>query len=315
MIEAVKFAAGRWKQSDDTVGRLLHGRGGAFDGFQDINLERIGNDLLVVAHRPPAPEWIRGLDSAWSEQMPGWQGRILIQHRYSPDKALTCLNGEPVEEEQRIVCEAGLQYQVELGRNQNWGFFADMAFGREWLRRNSQDRRVLNLFAYTCSFGVAALAGGAREVVNVDMSAGALRRGQRNHSLNDQAPGTARFLKLDILRNWPRLRRAGVFDLVVVDPPSNQARSFRAQDHYPQVAKQVARLVAPGGNALFCLNMPFVTEDEMQDWIDHCGWWEFERRLENPPALVEPDPRKGLKVMVYRRREERAWRPDDRDCP
>lgn len=71
---------------------------------------------------------------------------------------------------------------------------------------NSAQRKVLNLFAYTCAFSVAALKGGADEVVNMDMSKGALAIGKQNHLLNGLTAG-ARFLGHDIFKSWGKLKK------------------------------------------------------------------------------------------------------------
>ncbi len=95
-----------------------------------------------------------------------------------------------------MVGGAGLRYQLELGKAQNTGLFLDMRHGRDWLRRHAAGKRVLNLFAYTCAFSVAALAGGAERVVNVDMQSRALSRGR--HRLNRRALERVQFAALDI---------------------------------------------------------------------------------------------------------------------
>ena len=56
--------------------------------------------------------------------------------------------------------------------------------GRDWLLQNAAGKRVLNLFAYTCSLSVAAIHGGAEEVINLDMASAALATGRKNHQLN-----------------------------------------------------------------------------------------------------------------------------------
>ena len=58
--------------------------------------------------------------------------------------------------------EHGLEYHISLGKAQNSGLFLDMGNGREWVKNNSEGKNVLNLFAYTCAFSVAAIAGGAK---------------------------------------------------------------------------------------------------------------------------------------------------------
>jgi 23S rRNA (cytosine1962-C5)-methyltransferase len=123
-----------------------------------------------------------------------------------------------------VVAEHGLQYYVKVLQNQNHGFFLDMAPGRAWVQHNAKDCRVLDLFAYTCAFSVAAMAGGATEVIDIDMAGGALQTGQRNHDLNQNrfpssssstssssssSSMTTRFLAHDIFKSWGKLTRLG----------------------------------------------------------------------------------------------------------
>ena len=301
MHQAIETCIRHWQATDDRIHRLLHGRGGCYPGFESVTIDRVDEDVLLVLYAPHEAQWLAAFESAWRAGLPEWRGDLLIQHRYRPGAPVTDRVGTPVRL-QRDVTEQGLRYRLELGENQNSGFFPDMAMGRRWLQARAGACRVLNLFAYTCSFSVVALAGGAREVLNVDMAPAVLKRGQRNHDLNGLAAG-ARFLRLDILKGWSRLRREGLWDLAVVDPPANQSRSFRAVQHYPVLAVKVADLVRPGGEVLFCLNQPFVTVDEFRCWIEGEPRWTFVERLANPPGVQEADPGKGLKVLHYRKSE------------
>jgi len=141
-------------------------------------------------------------------------------------------------------------------RGQNHGLFLDMAEGRRWVRDHaaarSTDRyglKVLNLFAYTCAFSVGALQAGARHVVNVDMSHGAIGVGQQNHQLNGITTGAA-FLPHDIFSSWGKITRGGPYGLVIVDPPSYQKGSFVATKDYARLMRRLPDLLAPGGHAL-----------------------------------------------------------------
>ncbi|NIQ95820.1 MAG: methyltransferase, partial [Desulfuromonadales bacterium] len=78
------------------------------------------------------------------------------------------------------ITESGLSYVVEPLARQNTGFFLDMKTGRQLVREIARNKRVLNLFAYTCAFSVAAVAGGARRVVNLDMNRNLLEKGKAN---------------------------------------------------------------------------------------------------------------------------------------
>ncbi|MFE8071603.1 class I SAM-dependent methyltransferase [Marinobacteraceae bacterium S3BR75-40.1] len=310
--DSIQYLAKQFQQTPNSIARLILGRGGLFAGFESVNVDRIGDDLLLMLYKAPDSGWLDDFLTIWEQCRPATAGRVLLQHRYDRDKAVTDTTGEPLHEI-REVEEDGLRYEVELGRTQNYGFFPDMRQGRRWLRARAEGARVMNLFAYTCSFGVAALAGGARYVINVDMSRGVLNRGERNHGLNGQDLAQVVTQKLDIMSGWARLKKLAPADIIVVDPPSNQGKSFNADAHYKRLAKQVAKLCEPGAQVLFCLNKPFVRTDEFRAWVERCGWWDYVERLENPPGVVDREAEKGLKVLVYQRRQEQLPMPDDRD--
>src|SRR5450830_520546 len=144
------------------------------------------------------------------------------------------------------VTEAGAQYRVHVLKGQNHGLFLDMAEGRRWVREHLlahphpnglRAPKVLNLFAYTCAFSVVALQAGARQVVNVDMSSGAIAIGQQNHRLNGLDTG-ASFLAHDIFTTWGKINRAGPYDLIIVDPPTHQKGSFVATKDYARLMRR-----------------------------------------------------------------------------
>lgn len=93
---------------------------------------------------------------------------IMLQKRYEINSAAEILYEE--SKTRVIVAEYRLKFEILLGKQQNTGLFLDMQPLRVWLKENSKDKKVLNLFSYTCSLSVVALAGGARSVVNVDLS-------------------------------------------------------------------------------------------------------------------------------------------------
>ncbi len=196
------------------------------------------------------------------------------------------------------VTEQGARYRVHVLKGQNHGLFLDMACGRQWLRGQARGQRVLNLFAYTCAFSVAALQGGATEVVNLDMAAGALAIGQQNHRLNDLAG--ARFLAHDLFKSWGKVQRMGPYDIVVADPPSYQKGSFVASKDYPRLVRRLPELLAPGGQALLCLNAPEMPSQFLLDVVaSEAPGLRFVRRLENPAAFADAQPERALKVMLF----------------
>ena len=91
---------------------------------------------------------------------------------------------------------------------------------------------MLNLFAYTCAFSIAALAGGARQVVNNDMSRPSLDWGRENHQRNGQDLRSVSMLPHNLFKSWWKIRSLGPYGLIIIDPPTYQRGSFDAEKDY-----------------------------------------------------------------------------------
>jgi 23S rRNA (cytosine1962-C5)-methyltransferase len=202
-----------------------------------------------------------------------------------------------------VVSEQGARYRVHVLKGQNHGLFLDMAEGRRWVREHVAAHpglKVLNLFAYTCAFSVVALQAGARQVLNLDMSDGALGVGKHNHQLNEVASG-ASFMPHDIFKTWGKINRIGPYGLVIVDPPSYQKGSFVATKDYARLMRRLPDLLIPGGHALLCLNAPELSvaflQDQMRELAPELA---FVQRVANPEAFADVSADRSLKVLVYR---------------
>jgi len=157
-----------------------------------------------------------------------------------------------------VVKEHGLSYLIRPGKGLSAGLFLDMREMRERVRTMSPHKNVLNLFAYTCAFGVAATAGGAARVLNLDAAKPALQWGQENYALNGFEANPYDFVFGDVFDWLARVAKRGTtFDLVIADPPSFSTVSgsrFAASADYGALATACARVVAPGGLLLCCTN-------------------------------------------------------------
>ncbi len=225
---------------------------------------------------------------------------LLIQHRYLPQSTAEWLLGDEIDE--MTIVEGGLKYRVDLGRKQNAGLFLDMRYGRNWVREQSAGKRVLNLFAYTCGFSVAAIEGGASHVVNLDMSRAALSRGRDNHRLNGHDLSKVSFLGHDLFKSWGKVINSGPYDLVIIDPPSFQKGSFLLTKDYQRVLRRLPELLTAQGTVLACMNDPSFGPDFLIDGVtQEAPSLHFEQRLENPPEFPDIDPESGLKALVFKR--------------
>jgi len=294
--------------------RVFHGRGGLFPGCEQWVLDAYPPVLVVTSFAPASDAELEAIGAAlqtrWSQIAPAGQPlNWVFQHRGEAlrieGRSETRLMAGAVPDP-HVVTEAGLRYRVHVLRGQNHGLFLDMAAGRRWVHdysaARSQDRyglKVLNLFAYTCAFSVVALQAGAKQVVNVDMSHGAIGIGQQNHQLNGITSG-ATFLPHDIFSSWGKINRRGPYGLVIVDPPSYQKGSFVATKDYARLMRRLPDLLAPGGHALLCLNAPELglafLQDQMQELAPDL---RFVERVANPPVFADVDPQRALKVLVY----------------
>jgi 23S rRNA (cytosine1962-C5)-methyltransferase len=278
--------------------RLFHGRGCGLPQFSRLTVDWYARHLLVTVHGDLEGD-LGALLRMLAATVPALS--VTLQQRSGRDTRTTVVSGDlPAE---HWVSEGGLKYWVRLGRNQNVGLFLDMQPLRSWLRANSAGARILNLFAFTCSLSVAALAGGARVVVNNDMNRNALAWGRRNHQLNGHDDAAVKMLPHELLRSWAALRRLGRFDGVVIDPPTNQRGSFNAERQYGKVLARLPELLAPGAWIQACLNSPFLDRDFLpQQMALYCPEARFQSLLAPSADFADCTPERGLKVarFIYR---------------
>lgn len=295
---------GNLSDAPDEVRRLFHGRGRCFSGLEQITCDWVDGQLIVALFKSGDDSFVDELKSglmtlAESELWQVKNGRcMVIQYRYQDGAPSEVLLGEL--EPMPIVQESGLKYQLNIGRNQNFGLFLDMRFGRDWVRENSKQKNVLNLFAYTCGFSVAAIEGGADKVVNVDMSRSSLSKGRENHKLNDHNLNKVNFLGYDIFRSWGKIRKLGPYDLVIIDPPSFQKGSFALTKDYKRILRRLPELLTEDGKVLACVNSPQVSCDFLIDAMkEEASSLNFVRRLDNPPEFADVNPQSSLKVLEF----------------
>lgn len=291
------FEAIQWP-TDHQAQRLFHGRGHAYPGYEHINIDWYAPLILITLYKEADDDWLRQLADGLRERLPQVE-QIVVQQRYRRDGPFLSVFGEPPE--RLVIEEQQLKYWLTLGRQQNTGIFLDMANGRDWLRQRSNGKAVLNLFAYTCAFSVAAHAGGAAKIVNVDMSKASLACGRDNHRLNNQDLDRVIFEGVDIFKSFGRLRKHGPYDLVVCDPPTFQKGSVNIERDYGKILRRIPQFSRPGAELLLCLNSPDLDETFLQQQVaEHCPDCQFVRRIDNPDVFVEAQPGKGLKALLFR---------------
>lgn len=154
------------------------------------------------------------------------------------------------EPDDRIeIHEDGARFVVDVRHGHKTGFYLDQRESRSVVRSLASGRRVLNVFAYTGGFSVAAWQGGARSVATVDSSGPSLGLAAENLRRND-LPETG-IVEADAFTELRRLRDTGAqFDLVILDPPKlvhRQQQVDKGARAYKDLNWLGIRLLAPGG--------------------------------------------------------------------
>lgn len=147
----------------------------------------------------------------------------------------------------RIV-ENGLIYYVDLESGQKTGFYLDQRENRQLVAGVAGGKRVLNGFAYTGAFSVAALAGGASRVVSVESSERALDLARKNMRENGFEVPEQDFIVADMFTYLRRLQEG--FELIILDPPSlakHRRDVQKAARAYKDLNLQAMKKLAPGG--------------------------------------------------------------------
>jgi len=288
----------------DEARRLFHGRGRRWPGLEHITVDWLQGLLLVSLFREPEAAALASLEAMLQAltDTPLWQEAgahgLLLQHRDLPGSPLRWLQG--TAHDTWVIGEDGLSFKLDLGRNQNTGLFLDMRHGRQWVREQARGKRVLNLFAYTCGFSVAAIAGGAEQVVNLDMASAPLSRGRENHRLNGHDLGRVSFLAHDLFKSWGKLKRSAPYDLIIIDPPSFQKGSFALDKDYRKILRRLPDLLAERGQVLACVNDPGIGPGFLVEGMaEEAPGLAFRQRLENPPEFADIHPDSGLKALVF----------------
>lgn len=149
------------------------------------------------------------------------------------------------------IVENGLTLAIDPWNGHKTGYYLDQRDARAAVERHSKDKDVLNAFCYTGGFGLKALQGGAKSVVQMDVSQDALdiakTNTERNHLPMDRVEWSANDVFLELRKYRDRARS---FDLIVLDPPKfvdSQASLEKAARGYKDINLLGLKLLRPGG--------------------------------------------------------------------
>ncbi len=233
--------------------RLFHGRGGLYKNWKHLSIDSIDTILSITLYK----DFYIDLELELTDMLKEYiktsrHNTIVLQRRY--------LKGSPSQiivgtlKDDLYVVENDMKFKLNLLSNQNNGYFPDMKNGRVFVRENAKGKRVLNLFSYTCAFSIAASLGGAKSILNIDMSKSALTTGRANHHLNNIDTKNIKFYPYNILKSFGRIKRDGPYDLIIIDPPTLQKGSFEATKDYAKIIKKLTQIASKNCIVLACLN-------------------------------------------------------------
>ncbi len=184
-----------------------------------------------------------------------------------------------------VIHERGLQYRVDIAHGHKTGFYLDQRENRSMFRRIFPGGEVLDAFAYSGGFTLAALAEGAQHVLAIESSAPAIELARQNAALNELPQDRCEWLQGDVFQELRRLRDHGrSFDVVVLDPPRfapTAAQAQRASRGYKDINLLALKLLRPAG-----------VQASIVAWLD--------QPADHPVALSFPEGRylKGLACKV-----------------
>ncbi len=284
----------------DEYTRLFHGRGNTYGGYQFLTIDSVDKVLFAVLFEADEEEEaiVSMLRDLYMHEAK-WEA-LVVQQRYTKDAPSAIIEGKLPA--QTFAIENNLKYGINFLSAQNIGFFPDMTIGRTFVRNHAKGKNVLNLFSYTCSFSIAAIEGGATSVVNVDMNKNVLTLGRENHRLNSLDTKNVQFMPYNILKSWSRIKKAGPYDLIIIDPPSFQKGSFAATSDYAKIIRRLHEFAAIECTVLAALNAPELTTAFIKElFYENAPEFSYIKRLENLASFPEHDEERSLKNLLFKK--------------
>lgn len=166
-------------------------------------------------------------------------------------------NADTKRKKMYVAREHGAYLYVNFTDYLDTGLFIDHRNMRQIVANASRAKRVLNLFAYTCTASVHAAMAGARSVTSVDLSANYLDWGKQNFALNGlvldaeyESGQKYQFIASDVFE-WIK-EHTEQYDVIFIDPPTfSNSKKFKGtfdvqRDHVALINRAMNRLSADG---------------------------------------------------------------------
>lgn len=247
-------------KDDFSCCRLIFGEADMFSGltidrFNDILVAQVNSlgmekikDLLfhkLIELMNEEKEEIKGIYERNDSNLREKEG--LVQYKgYYPLR-----NMEIPSYTHTIICENGIEYEVDVENGQKTGFFLDQKYNRLAVARLAENMQVLDCFTHTGSFGLNAAKGKAKRVVSVDISSTAIEMAKKNAARNQL---NVEYVVADVFDYLENIKK-NEFDLIILDPPAftkSKKTVNHAYDGYKKINLTAMRKLPRGGYLATC---------------------------------------------------------------
>ncbi len=238
--------------------------------MEDGWVERFGHDILISFKRVLVRERLIQELKEWANGVLFNFARIFarfVPRRNEQREPPQLICGDPAENLQTNATERRLKFGIDFGAGFSVGLFPDQRENRSYVRRIAP-KRLLNCFAYTCSFSLSAAYVGAT-TLNIDLSKKSLARGRENFALNNLATLGHRFIADDVVTVLPRLARKGEkFDVIILDPPtfsrSPGGKTFHVENDFETLLVNSLELAERSSHVLVSTNCSTLREHALE---------------------------------------------------
>ncbi|HMF45262.1 MAG TPA: class I SAM-dependent methyltransferase [Candidatus Udaeobacter sp.] len=244
--------------------------------IEDGWVECFGGDVLISFKKVFARERLLEEFQTWAASVDFPVRRVF--ERFIPTKSErrespALVVGDPGESLQTVATEWYLRFAIDFGTGYSPGLFLDQRENRRYVRHIAP-RRLLNCFAYTCSFSVCAACSGA-STLNIDLSKKYLTRGRENFALNNLLTINHRFITDDVRSVLPRLARRGEkFDAIILDPPtfsrSPEGKTFQVQHDFERLLISALAVAGRDAHVLLSTNCSALGERALEVMARYC---------------------------------------------
>jgi 23S rRNA (cytosine1962-C5)-methyltransferase len=238
--------------------------------------ERFGVDVLISHKSDAALHRLQTELCLWALNIEFHFRRVFA--RFLPKKnadreAPRLALGDADTNLQSTALERTLRYGIDFGAGYSVGLFIDQRENRHFVRQLAP-RSLLNCFAYTCSFSVAAATVGAT-TVNIDLSKKSLARGRENFAMNSLPTNGHRFIADDVMEVLPRLaRKEEQFDVIILDPPtfsrSHRGKAFQVEQDFEKLLMAALEVAARNAKILLSTNCSSLGERALEVMARYC---------------------------------------------